>query len=251
MTRPVHSMAPSTAATVPDRDRLPFGSTIYQRLHERLRDEILDGQLAPGARLKIGELGARFGLSHMPVREALQKLEGEGLVVVAPNRGASVRQVDAQLLEHVYDVIEALDSMLTAKAALHANDADLQRIRQSERAFAAAARRRDWRSCLACNDSLHKAIHAASGNAEAMRLIGTPEGLIRALRSRLGYGSERLGDIVAQHAAIVDAIEAQDSERARALAVEHIDAARKDLVERLARHEPSTRSTATGPPTAT
>lgn len=247
----MHGTAPPTTAAAPDGDRLPFGSTIYQRLHERLRDEILDGQLAPGARLKIGELGARFGLSHMPVREALQKLEGEGLVVVAPNRGASVRQVNALLLGHVYDVIEALDSMLTAKAALLASDADLRRIRQSERAFAAAARRRDWRACLACNDTFHKAIHAASGNAEAMRLISTPDGLIRALRSRLGYGSERLDDIVAQHAAIVDAIETQDAVRAHQLAVAHIDAARKDLVERLARHEPATRSTATGPPTAT
>jgi DNA-binding GntR family transcriptional regulator len=238
----------SAGATQLNADRLPFGSTIYQRVHERLRDEILDGVLVPGARLKIAALGARFGLSHMPVREALQKLEGEGLVVVLPNRGASVRQVDAQLLEHVYDVIESLDSMLTAKAALLASDAGLQRIRQAQRAFDAAARRRDWRACLACNDLFHKAIHAASGNDEAVRLISTPDGLIRALRSRLGYGAERMGEIAAQHAAIGDAIEAHDAVRARQLAVEHIGAARADLVALLARHEQTTRKAAMQPP---
>ncbi len=215
-------------------DRLPFGSTIYQRVQERLRDEILDGVLAPGTRLKIGELGTRCGLSHMPVREALQKLEGEGLVVVLPNRGASVRQVDASLLVHVYDVIEALDSMLTGKAALLASDADMHHIRAAQLAFDRAARQHDWRACLASNDAFHRAIHAASGNHEAMRLISTPDGLIRALRSRLGYGAERLGAAVAQHAAIVDAIEARDAVCARQLAVAHIDAARTDLVARLA-----------------
>ena len=236
----------TTAETEPGGERLPFGATIYQRVHERLRDEILDGHLEPGTRLKIAELGARFGLSHMPVREALQKLEGEGLVVVLPNRGASVRQVDAQLLVHVYDVIEALDAMLTAKAAAMADGTGLKRIVQAQRAFEAAARRRDWRACLACNDVFHKAIHAASGNAEGARLISTPDGLIRALRSRLGYGVERLDEIALQHDAIVAAIAARDPMRARQLAIAHIEAARADLIARLARHEQAARKATSG-----
>jgi DNA-binding GntR family transcriptional regulator len=213
---------------------LPFGSTIYQRVHEQLRADILSGRMAPGSRLKIQDLATRFGLSHMPVREALQKLEGEGLVVVQPKRGASVRQIDAQLLEHVYDVIEALDSLLTAKAAERAGEGAMQRIRAAQQAYEAAAQRGDQLACLACNDAFHKAIHAASGNEEGARLINTPDALIRALRSRLGYGAERLQDIAKDHAAIAAAIAARDTEAARRLAIAHVRTARADLIKRLA-----------------
>ncbi|NDG50524.1 MAG: GntR family transcriptional regulator [Rhodospirillales bacterium] len=216
---------------------LPFGSTIYQRVHERLRAEILDGRLAPGGRLKIQELASRFGLSHMPVREALQKLEGEGLVVVQPNRGTSVRHIDAKLLEHAYDVIEALDSLLTAKAAEAVSKAGMLRIRAAQQAFEAAACRRDLQACLAANEAFHKAIHAASGNEEGARLVTTPDGLIRALRSRLGYSGDRLQDVAHDHAAMVAAIAERDTEGARKLAIAHIRTARIDLIERFAMHE--------------
>lgn len=121
----------------------------------------------------------------------------------------------------------------------------MQPIRAAPRAFDRAARQRD---CLACNDALHKAIHAASGNHEAMRLISTPDGLIRALRSRLGYGAERRGAAADQHAAIVGAIEARDAVCARQLAVAHIDAARTDLVARLVALEKPTGKSDTRPP---
>jgi DNA-binding GntR family transcriptional regulator len=221
---------------------LPFGSTIYQRVHEQLRADILTGRMAPGSRLKIQDLATRFGLSHMPVREALQKLEGEGLVVVQPKRGASVRQIDAQLLEHVYDVIEALDSLLTAKAAERAGEGAIQRIRAAQQAFEAAAQRGDQLASLACNDAFHKAIHAASGNEEGARLINTPDALIRALRSRLGYGAERLQDIAKDHAAIAAAIAARDAEGARRLAIAHVRTARVDLIKRLAMQQEAMRA---------
>ena len=216
---------------------LPFGSTVYQRVHERLRAEILDGRLAPGARLKIQELASRFGLSHMPVREALQKLEGEGLVVVQPNRGTSVRQIDTKLLEHVYDVIEALDSLLTARAAEAVSEAGMLRIIAAQQAFEAAAHRRELQACLAANEAFHKAIHAASGNEEGARLVTTPDGLIRALRSRLGYGGDRLQEVARDHAAIVAAIMERNTEGARRLAIAHVRTARIDLIERFAMHE--------------
>jgi DNA-binding GntR family transcriptional regulator len=232
------AMSPHSSNPVVDfSDALPFGSTVYQRVHERLRAEILAGRLAPGTRLKIQDLASRFGLSHMPVREALQKLEGEGLVVVQPNRGTSVRRIDTDLLKHVYDVIEALDSLLTARAAEAISEDGMGRIRVAQRAFEIAAERQDLQACLAANEDFHRAIHAASGNEEAARLIKTPDGLIRALRSRLGYGDDRLQEIANDHAAIAGAISARDSEGARQLAIAHIRTARADLIERFAIHE--------------
>ena len=111
------------------------------------------------------------------------------------------------------------------------------RIRAAQQAFEAAADHRDLQACLAANEVFHKAIHAASGNEEGARLVSTPDGLIRALRSRLGYGGDRLQEIAHDHAAIVAAIAARNSEGARQLAIAHVQTARIDLIERFAMRE--------------
>ncbi|MBL8228105.1 MAG: GntR family transcriptional regulator, partial [Bryobacterales bacterium] len=72
-------------------DAQGLGDPVYLRVRERLRADILSGRFGPGERIKIAELSKRYGVSQMPVREALQMLQGEGLITIAPNKGASVR----------------------------------------------------------------------------------------------------------------------------------------------------------------
>ena len=84
----------------------------YARVCELLRKDILSGQFPPGARLKIAELSQAYGVSQMPIREALQQLQGEGLLDILPNRGASVRTVDARMVRNIYDLRGAIESML-------------------------------------------------------------------------------------------------------------------------------------------
>ena len=91
--------------------------TTYQRVTNLLRNEIIGGAVPLGSRLTMTALADRFGVSVQPVREALQQLEGEGLVEIIPNVGARVRALDRNLLVHSHEIGEALETFLTRQFA--------------------------------------------------------------------------------------------------------------------------------------
>jgi DNA-binding GntR family transcriptional regulator len=83
----------------------------------RVREEILDGALKPGTRISVAGLSSRLGVSHIPVREAIRRLEAEGLVETQPHRGPVVATVDLDELHHIYDLRRALETHLIRAAA--------------------------------------------------------------------------------------------------------------------------------------
>src|SRR4051794_25739219 len=95
-------------AVQPPHGAAPDDQTHCQRVVARIRADILRGIWRPDARLKVRDLAARYGVSPAPIREGLQQLQGEGLVVMEPQRGARVRRVDEQLVINIFDVREAL-----------------------------------------------------------------------------------------------------------------------------------------------
>ena len=84
---------------------------------ELLRRDIVAGELPFGSRLRINELATRYGVSHMPIREALRELHGEGLVIIEKNRGARVREFHQGLVEDLFDIRSAIETMLARRAA--------------------------------------------------------------------------------------------------------------------------------------
>src|SRR5262245_26037780 len=84
---------------------------------DRIRDDIVAGALAFGSRLTLEQLATRYATGHMPIREALRQLQGEGLVVQTPNRGARVRAVDVEFVRNIFDLRIAIESMLARRAA--------------------------------------------------------------------------------------------------------------------------------------
>jgi DNA-binding GntR family transcriptional regulator len=213
---------------------LPFGATVYQRVHEQLRAEIIDGRLPAGSRLKIQDLAGRFGLSHMPVREALQQLQGEGLVVLAPNRGATVRRMDATFIRHLFDIREALEGFLTRQAAPLMDEARLARLRALSAAFDAAGQLGDAAGMVRHNRAFHRCSMEATGNDEALRLLELHAYLIGALRTRFGYGPGRAAQTGREHAALLRALARRDADAAGRIHDTHIRHARDDLLRCLA-----------------
>src|SRR5437764_1195259 len=92
-------------------------STTNLNVGLRIRDDIVAGTLPLGSRITIDALALRYGVSHMPVREALRDLQGEGLVVIEPNRGARVRAIDARFVENIFEIRTALEVMMVRRAA--------------------------------------------------------------------------------------------------------------------------------------
>jgi DNA-binding GntR family transcriptional regulator len=195
--------------------------TTSERVYSAMVHDIVSGALAPGARLKFADLCARYGLSQMPIREAVQRLQGEGLVVMTPNRGARVRSIDRQFIADIYGLRAAL--MVIIYRDMFADwSPDLARQLSSiQRRFDAASEAGDLAGCKIENENFHKFINARCRNAEVLRVMATQDLLVATLRSAVGYSEERLRVQTRDHWAIIEAIEGQDVDAAIAAAQAH------------------------------
>jgi DNA-binding GntR family transcriptional regulator len=213
-----------------DAEALP---TSYQRITERLRGEILRGELPAGARLKLRDIARRFDASPVPVREALQALQSEGLVTLEAFRGASVRQVDEKTLCDAYDVIEALETYLTMRFAEIVSPLQISLLEQIQLRHDEALEARDYARMVDANGEFHLLINGGIRNREALGVLQRQQRLVFALRTSLGYGEMRLRIVSDEHRQIMAALRAVDGAAAGRLAGLHVRSSRDDLLARL------------------
>lgn len=213
-------------------------------IEQFLRNDIVSGELPFGSRLRIDELAGRYGVSHMPVREALRVLHGEGLVVIEPNRGARVLTVHRDFIEDLFDVRTALETMLVRRAAERRTGDHLDKLREAEMQLEAAVAAGDYASVPDANRNFHTIINDAAGNPGALMLVDRHWLLLSALLRRYGYGDERFQRVVDDHQHIIRAIERRDPASAALLMGAHIEKAKHNLLQRAsensipaARHE--------------
>ena len=209
-----------------------LNETVVARLTQRLRDEILSGRLPFGARLKLRELADRFGVSNMPIRDALVKLGAEGLVELQPNRGASVRRIDQQFVENLFDIRMALEELLVRRCIARSSDTELATLAPLAARHAKAVRQGDVTQVLAANSQFHQRITALARNTDARQILEQGLALIYALRRQVGYAEGRLQQTVNEHAALVAAIEKRDVQAAAAIARQHVELSRDDALQR-------------------
>lgn len=200
---------------------------------DRLRDDILGGAFAFGSRLKIDDLAARYTTSHMPVREALRRLQGEGLVNVEPNRGARVRPVDIEFVRDIFDLRIALEAMLARRAAERITPAQLVELESAQDEFERRATRADYQGLLEANRAFHAVTNRAAGNVEAIRVLERHWNIIVALWGRHGYGAERVPGVISDHRQIILAMQQRDAEGAAILATAHAAKAKQQMLQRL------------------
>ena len=200
------------------------------RVRERLRQDILSGHAAPGARLVVAALARRYGTSAMPIRAALQELQGQGLVTVHPHQGARVRAIDAAWIADVYELRGAVLGALLPRCVRLASDADFDTIAILAAAFEAAVAGRDLARMLETNRRFHHAIYALARNAEALAVMDRTWLLVDALRMRLGFGPGRLDTALRVHADMLAALRRRDAKAALRLFRSASDAAMRDLI---------------------
>lgn len=194
-------------------------------VHETLRDEILGLILPPGSPLDEVALADRFGMSRTPIREALVRLASEGLVETLPNRSTLVARIDVLNLHPFFDAITLMYRLTNRQAALHRSPADLAAIRAAQVDYAGAVAAQDALAMISTNRAFHAAIAEAGANPYYtglfLKLLDDGRRLLR-----LYYQSfdDRLPrEYVDEHAAIIDAIDAQDAGRADDLGRSHAD----------------------------
>lgn len=208
-----------------------LSATTASRVADDLRRRILYGELAPGQRLKIDDLASLCEVSHMPIREALRELQGEGVLEVFPHKGAVIRGVDRDFVRNFYDLRAAIEGMLTARCAERADASAVTALRSAAAAFE-SVEADDPKARVAADRRFHATINAAADNPQALRMLAQGRVLAEALRLRFGYGGGRVEAIRAEHRELVRAIERRESAKAGEVARAHCIGARDDLLAR-------------------
>ncbi|WP_129649420.1 GntR family transcriptional regulator [Peristeroidobacter agariperforans] len=218
------------------QDAMPASSvvsTAYSRVTELIHRDIVEGRLQPDSRLKVVDLARQYGVSPSPIREALQQLQAEGLVVLLPNRGAVVRGIDAREFMHMMHVRAAVEGMQARICAAVADGKLLTVIIHAAGRFAEAVEAGDRDGWFEWNRRFHNAINGADGGAIALEVVERANGVMAAFRRRWAPGLERRRLAVREHDAIVSAIRARDGESAEQAARVHVLNSLHDIVERV------------------
>lgn len=198
-----------------------------------VREDIVGGRLPLGARVTIDELAGRYGVSHMPIREVLRELHGEGLVVIEPNRGARIRPIDESFVANLFDTRSALEVVLTRRAAQNAASGLVARLWDLELALEAHVAAADYSRVLLTNRAFHQAIYGEAGNPEALAVVDRHWLLVAALWERHGLVPERFAGVTDDHRHLIMAIEEQDAEAAGTMMAAHVLKAKGVLLRRI------------------
>lgn len=207
-------------------------------VYETLRDEILNLTLQPGEPIDEISLADRLSMSRTPIREALVRLAGDGLVTLLPNRSTVVSQIDFPNLHHYFDALTLMYRVTTRLAAQFHDNAALARIRACEEAFAKAVLSGNTNGMIELNRNFHVAIAEAGRNPYYLqlfsRLLDEGRRIVRlyyypTFEPRLPH------PYIEEHEAIIAAIAARDVATCDRLAKDHADKIVGQIQEMMAR----------------
>lgn len=210
-------------------DFLPLRDVVFNTL----RKAILTGQLKPGERLMEVHLANRLGVSRTPIREAMRKLELEGLVIMVPRRGAEVAKITEKSLKDVLEVRRALDVLSAELACDRITEEEIHKLHEACREFAQTVESRDASAITKADVALHDIIIEATRNQRLQQLVNNLSEQM--YRYRFVYIKEesRHDNLVAEHLEIYESIASRDKERAARAAREHIDNQEKSILRQI------------------
>lgn len=205
-------------------------TTAVQRAASLIREGIVTGRFPPGVRLKVADLAESIAIGTMPVREALRKLEGEGLIEIEANRGATVRRLDRKFVQDIYELraqvdLYAIRNSIRRMTLARFQELDGFRLKAEE---ALGAGKLDV--FLQADKDLHMTVFQIAGNREAQRFSESTWDLIATLRARFGYQSGRADQIIDEHRRLVAALGALDAGAAEQIAAMHHIAGMEDIL---------------------
>jgi DNA-binding GntR family transcriptional regulator len=210
--------------------------TLADRAFSAIHDAIVGGTVEPGERLRIEELGQALGMSPMPVREALRRLDAVGLVEQIPHRGARVTVLSIEDLREIYDARLALEGLALRRAAERISSEKLEEARAALELMADDRRRRAQNLWVA-HQRFHFALYEGAGSRWLLRLI-TPL-WESSERYRVNIVRKARFDIrQAEHEEIFAAVEAGESDRAADLVHDHLVQTANDIASRMDHSEP-------------
>ena len=184
---------------------------LHDQVALRLRTMLVEGRIAPGAKLNERELSEELKVSRTPLREAIKLLAAEGLVDLLPNRGAvAVKLGEADVID-AFEVLAGLEGLSGELAVQRASEAQVAEIRARQFEMLACHARSDLSGYYRQNAMIHDAINAAAGNPLLARTYST-----------INARAEKWKSAVKEHGRMIDALDARDAPALRAVMVEHL-----------------------------
>ncbi|MBX3080967.1 MAG: GntR family transcriptional regulator [Anaerolineae bacterium] len=197
--------------------------TIAAMVQERIRAAILSGDLPAGSRLEQARLAEELNVSLVPVREALNKLEGEGFVQIIPRRGAFVTQTSIRDMEDLYFARRILEGEAAFHAAEHLTASDLHTLENSVEDMNRALAKQDYPAFMESNRHFHYTIYEASGSHYLMDSIKLLWDLAERYRYRYVFVRDHAEVTQAEHRIILAACRQRDAIKLRDAIILHMN----------------------------
>jgi DNA-binding GntR family transcriptional regulator len=212
-----------------DLEALPRGEHAYRRI----RAAIQSGELKPGERLREMELADSIGLSRTPVREALARLESEGLVTHDATRGIMVAELDYSMVTELYYMREVLEGTAARLTAQHASEVEVSILEDLCRQYEAASKSGDDVALASSNRRFHDTLYRCSHNRYLVNMLTVLHDALSLLGSTTLRNPERAVESLKEHAAVVVAVKDRDPEAAEHALRAHIRASQKVRMQQL------------------
>ncbi len=197
---------------------LPLRDVVFQTL----RTAILRGELKPGERLMELQLAAKLGVSRTPIREAIRKLEQEGLAVTIPRKGAEVARITAKDVDDVLEIREALEVLVARLACSNITRDEIQQLKEAGEQFRKMTKNSDITAIAAADEDFHNILYYVSDNPKLLALLSN-------LREQMyRYRVEYLKDVsvypqlIEEHEQLYEAVKRGDADAAENITRIHL-----------------------------
>ncbi len=203
--------------------------SLVDRVAELLREDIVHGRIKPGEKITEVALARRLGISRNPIREAVRRLEGAGLLVNHPRRGRFVREIGREEADDIFFFRASIERSSIHRVARSRKSEDLASLRGVLKAMHGAAKRGDTAETFAQDVKFHRTICEISGSRRALRAFDEIYIELKMLLRMVGTSFTTLEHTAATHDLLLEAIEAGDGAAAERAMQKHIDDAHAEV----------------------
>ena len=208
-------------------------AALHEQVAHRLRQMLVEGRIAPGAKLNERELSELLNVSRTPLREAIKMLAAEGLVELLPNRGAVAVSLSEQDILDTFEVMAGLEAQSGELAAERITAQELAEIQAMHFEMLAAYTRRDLSAYYSLNSRIHGAISAAAKNPVLAQVYTQVNARLQALRFRSNPDGEKWKRAVKEHEKMIEALATHDAAAMRDVLLTHLRNKREVVLEQL------------------
>lgn len=200
-------------------------------VYEELKLLILTGKISPGMRLMEEELAEDMGVSRTPIREAIRKLEKEGLITIEPRRGAYVSQISTKDMVEILEVRQNMEGLAAELAAQRMSEEDKEKLGNIAKAYEEAVAAGDMAEMIRCDTAFHHIIVEATQNKILIQMVEQLQEMVLRFRYIYYDNFKRAEQMLSEHQAIYEAIAGGNTEVARESANVHIDRLKSLILE--------------------